>query len=64
MILSIAVLLTVDILHAHNIRIRDRLLEQSLPVRWGAVYAMLLVLLIFGVYGPGYDAASFIYFQF
>lgn len=64
MVLSIAVLLTVDILHAHNVRIRDRLLEQSLPVRWGAVYAVLLVLLIFGVYGPGYDAASFIYFQF
>lgn len=38
----------------------------SLPavVRWGFLYLAIAVVLLFGVYGPEYDAASFIYFQF
>ena len=64
MIASVAVLAAVDILHHRGVHIRDRLLEQSLPIRWGVLYLALAILLIFGVYGPGYDAASFIYFQF
>ena len=27
-------------------------------------YAALAAVLVFGVWGPGYDAASFVYFQF
>lgn len=61
---SIAVLLGVDLLHAREIRIRESLLRQPLPIRWGVAYASILALLIFGIYGPAYDAASFIYFQF
>lgn len=34
------------------------------PVRWCAVWVLLLASVIFGSYGPGYDAQSFIYFQF
>ena len=33
-------------------------------VRWGIIYACIFGLLIFGYYGPGFDAAQFIYFQF
>ena len=64
MVAAIAVLLAVDILHDRGVQIRDSLLRQPLPVRWAAIYAALLILLIFGIYGPGYDAAAFIYFQF
>ena len=64
MLASIALLLVADILHANNVSIRDRLLSQPLPVRWLVWYGALFIILIFGVYGPGYDAASFIYFQF
>ena len=64
MIVSLLILLGVDILHENKIRIRDRLLEQPLVVRWAVVYAAVFMILIFGIYGPGYDAASFIYFQF
>lgn len=31
---------------------------------WGCAIALILVILIYGVYGPNFDAASFIYFQF
>ena len=64
MMASLAVLLGVDILHARNISIRDSLLRQPTAVRWAVYYGALLSILIFGVYGPAYDATSFIYFQF
>lgn len=64
MVASLAVLLGVDLLHLRGVRIRERLLRQPLPVRWAVCYGALLAVLIFGVYGPAYDAASFIYFQF
>lgn len=64
MILSILVLLYVDILHNRGVSIRESLLKWPLPVRWGLIYAALFWILIFGVYGPAYDTASFIYFQF
>lgn len=38
--------------------------KQNILVRYSVYYVMIFVLLIFGVYGPEYDAASFIYFQF
>ena len=64
MVLSILILLFVDILHNKGVSIRDSLLSWPLPVRWGVVYAALFWILLFGVYGPAFDAASFIYFQF
>ena len=35
-----------------------------LPARWAAALALLLAAAVFGCYGPGYDAQSFIYFQY
>ena len=64
MVLSILVLLGVDILHANKISIRDSVLAWPLPVRWALVYGAVFWILLFGVYGPAFDAASFIYFQF
>ncbi len=64
LVAAIALLLTADILHERGVRIRDSLLRQPLPLRWAVYYGAVMVLLVFGVYGPGYDAASFIYFQF
>ena len=34
------------------------------PVRWVLALALLLAVLIFGVYGTGYDPQDFIYFKF
>ena len=35
-----------------------------LAVRWGCYLGLALIVLIFGVYGPGYDVRAFAYFQF
>jgi hypothetical protein len=35
-----------------------------LPVRWAVYIGAIVFLVLFGVYGPGYEAADFIYQQF
>lgn len=44
--------------------VRERIARQNLPFRWLIWLALLMAVLIFGQYGPGYDAASFIYANF
>ena len=64
MIASILILLAVDILHEKKISIRTALLHQPAVVRWIICYGCLFAVIVFGVYGPAYNAESFIYFQF
>ncbi|MBR4539977.1 MAG: MBOAT family protein [Clostridia bacterium] len=64
MVLSILILFGVDVLHERGVSIRDSLLAWPLPLRWAVIYGALFWILLFGVYGPAFDAASFIYFQF
>lgn len=44
--------------------VREAVLRQNLPARWVLYYAAIFFIIIFGYYGPGYDASQFIYFQF
>lgn len=64
MLLSIAGFLVIDYIQEKGIRIRQTLAEQNILIRWGIYYAAILALIIFGMYGPGFDAASFIYERF
>lgn len=36
----------------------------KLPIRWIVLYALIIGIIVFGVYGPGYDATRFIYDKF
>ena len=47
-----------------GIHIREWIAARPLPVRWAIYYAVILAVLIFGAYGPGYDAGSFVYMQY
>ncbi|MEG1863606.1 MAG: hypothetical protein RR198_08390, partial [Oscillospiraceae bacterium] len=38
--------------------------NQELPIRWAICIGGIMAIVIFGAYGPGYDPAPFIYFQF
>ena len=58
------VLFGVDVLHEKDVRIRECIAEQNVLFRW-AIYLLAIVLLaVFGMYGPMIDASSFIYEQF
>lgn len=63
-IVAIATILAVDVLHERGVRIREWILNQNLLFRWMVYFLAIFTILIFGFYGPNYDAAQFIYFQF
>ena len=53
-----------DGLNAAHIQVRDYLLRLPLPVRWVCYLVSIYLILIFGIYGPGFSESQFIYFQF
>ena len=44
--------------------VRDRIADCNIVVRWSIYYFSIIIILLFGIYGPGYDATTFIYMQF
>ena len=64
LLLGIGVLLAVDIAHEHGVSLRERLDRQNRLFRWLACIAAIVGILLYGVYGVGFDASQFIYFQF
>lgn len=44
--------------------IREKLAEQNLVFRWGIIYLAIFAVLIFGIYGIGYDSSAFLYEQY
>ncbi|MEG2931259.1 MAG: MBOAT family protein, partial [Ruthenibacterium sp.] len=62
--LAIVIMLCVDLCREHGVGLYARLQRQNIVVRWAVYYAAIFCILIFGVYGIGYDASQFIYFQF
>lgn len=62
--LSIFVLFIADVLKYHGIMVRKKIISMVLPVRWICYLVAVFYILIFGIWGASYDAASFIYFQF
>ena len=47
-----------------NQRIDQFLQDQILPFRWGVLLFLLIYVMVFGSYGPAFNAQDFIYFQF
>lgn len=64
MIVAIILLMIVDVLHNKGIHIRTWLQTQNRWFRWLVYIVMIEVVLLFGIWGVGYDQAAFIYFQF
>ena len=60
---AICVLWCVDLLQ-EKYELREALSRKKLWFRWLIIFAGLFSVIIFGVYGPGYDAKNFIYEQF
>jgi D-alanyl-lipoteichoic acid acyltransferase DltB (MBOAT superfamily) len=61
LILCVIFLIIIGVLHEKGIAIRDAFLKQPLIFRWIVLFAGLFLILIMGIYGPGYDSAQFIY---
>lgn len=61
MLLLIFVLLAVDYLQEKGYHLRESIAQQGIVFRWAIYIIVLFSILTFGMYGPGYDAANFIY---
>lgn len=64
LLISLAIMTAVDIARYKDVDLIDRLFGLRLPLRWATLYALIFAVIIFGIYGPGYDAARFIYDKF
>ena len=66
MVISLVAIITlwaVDML-LERMSVRETLAKQNLIFRWAIIFIGLFAVIIFGIYGPGYNASSFIYEQF
>ncbi len=63
-IIGIILILVVDVCHERGLKIRESIAKLPLPLRWIIYYGAIFAILILGIYGSGYDAASFIYGNF
>ena len=61
LVFSIGLLFIVGVLQERGMKIRETLSKQHLVIRWGIILTLLLLIFVFGIYGPNYDARSFIY---
>lgn len=64
MIICIVVLFISDVLKNKGICLRKLIAKQDYIFRWIIIAVSIFFIVTFGVWGPGYDASNFIYFQF
>lgn len=64
LVLALTVLIFADYMKHRGMVLREWLCRQGVWFRWLCLYAGIFSVLIFGVYGAGYDETAFIYFQF
>ncbi len=61
---SLLVLFIADYLIYNSVDVYKFIIEKNRVFRWIFYWIVILVIVVFGVYGPNYDASPFIYFQF
>lgn len=54
----------IDLLQEMKVNLREVILNQKLPIRWAFLYGLIFLIVIFGAYGSGYQAADLIYAGF
>ena len=64
MLLGIVILILADLCKRKGIKIREVIAKQDYWLRWIYFALVISAILIFGIWGPDYNEANFIYFQF
>ena len=60
-VIAIALLGFVSSKQEQGIHIRQWIAKRPIAIRWVIYLAVIFTVIIFGAYGPGYDASSFVY---
>lgn len=66
LLFGLIVMFTVSVIQERNstIRLREILNRKPFVLQWFLMTGCIIAILVFGQYGPGYDAAEFVYMQF
>ena len=64
LLVCIIVLIIIDIAKERGCNVVNYIMNRKLPVRWFILYVLIFSIIIFGIYGSGYDASAFIYYKF
>lgn len=64
MLFALVILGITDFCKKRNVVIRQFLMKQDQWFRWCVFALSIFFVLVFGIWGPAYDAQNFIYFQF
>lgn len=64
LIVALAILLIVDICRYRNVKLLELFAKQNWIFKGSIIIVTIMAILLFGIYGSNYNAASFIYFQF
>jgi len=63
-IVTLIVVLIISILKEKNINVREEISKKNICLRWIIYYTLILAIIIFGAYGPGYVPVDPIYADF
>ncbi len=61
LILGILVMIYVGIKHEQGISVTDKVIARRLPIRWAIMIATIVVIMLVGTYGYGFNNSDFIY---
>ena len=61
---TILILIAVDFINWKGNTIRENIYKQKIGIRWAFYIFSILFVLIFGIWGAGFNESAFIYFQF
>lgn len=61
---TVAVVFLFGVLKERGVQIRQRTAEKPVALRWALYYALILFIIVFGAYGPGYIPLDPIYANF
>lgn len=62
--LCTALLFAVSLVQERGVVMREWVQRRCLPIRWMVLIAGIMAVLLMGVWGSGFNEASFIYYQF
>lgn len=65
-VVSCIILLTVSLIQEkhQDTTVREMIDKKPFALRWLGIYAAVMCVIVFGIYGSGYKAADFVYMQF
>lgn len=62
--ISLMILLLADIAKYNGVKVREIIFKMNILIRWPIILAGVASVILFGIWGSGYEAVNFIYFQF